>query len=178
VDDREGADLLEVELAVVAPGRQPRPPAAAGAELVEGAGEAGERTSVAAPPVRGSETVLVVEDEPELRTLAREILGAWGYTVLDSGDPAEALRLAARHEGSIHLLVTDVVMPGMSGREVADRLLHTRPDLKVLFMSGYTDSAIVHHGVLDPGTPFLHKPFTPDALARKVRDVLDQPRGH
>ena len=145
---------------------------------VEGAGEAGERTSVAAPPVRGSETVLVVEDEPELRTLAREILGAWGYTVLDSGDPAEALRLAARHEGSIHLLVTDVVMPGMSGREVADRLLHTRPDLKVLFMSGYTDSAIVHHGVLDPGTPFLHKPFTPDALARKVRDVLDQPRGH
>ena len=145
---------------------------------VEGAGEAGERTSVAAPPVRGSETVLVVEDEPELRTLAREILGAWGYTVLDSGDPAEALRLAARHEGSIHLLVTDVVMPGMSGREVADRLLHTRPDLKVLFMSWYTDSAIVHHGVLDPGTPFLHKPFTPDALARKVRDVLDQPQGH
>ena len=145
---------------------------------VEGAGEAGERTSVAGPPVRGSEAVLVVEDEPELRTLAREILGAWGYTVLDSGDPAEALRLAARHEGSIHLLVTDVVMPGMSGREVADRLLHTRPDVKVLFMSGYTDSAIVHHGVLDPGTPFLHKPFTPDALARKVRDVLDQPQGH
>jgi PAS domain S-box-containing protein len=145
---------------------------------VEGAAEAGERVRVAAPPARGSETVLLVEDEPELRTLAREILGAWGYTVLHSGDPAEALRLAERHEGPIHLLLTDVVMPGMSGRELADRLLSARSDLRVLFMSGYTDSAIVHHGVLDPGTPFLQKPFTPDALIRKVREVLDQPRGH
>jgi len=74
--------------------------------------------------------------------------------------------------------VTDVVMPGMSGREVADCLLRARPNVKVLFMSGCIDGAIVHHGVLDPGTPFLHKPFTPDALVRKVRNVLDQPRGH
>jgi two-component system cell cycle sensor histidine kinase/response regulator CckA len=144
---------------------------------LEGAVDGDQRVHVAAPASRGSETVLLVEDEPELRTLAREILAAWGYTVLHSGDSTQAFGLAERHNGSIHLLLTDVVMPGMSGREVADRLLSTRPDMKVLFMSGYTDSAIVHHGVLDPGTPFLPKPFTPDALVRKVREVLDRPRG-
>ena len=145
---------------------------------VEGAAAAAESVPVAAPPALGSETVLLVEDESDLRELAGEVLAARGYAVLQAGAPAEALQLAERHAGPIHLLVTDVVMPGMSGRELADRLLRAYPALRVLFMSGYTDTAIVHHAVLDPGTPFLHKPFTPDALARKVRDVLDQPRGH
>ena len=121
---------------------------------------------------RGSETVLLVEDDEPLRTLAREILSIQGYTVLDATSPSEALRLADVHPGPIHLLVTDVVMPQMNGRQVADHLLAARPGLKVLFMSGYTDAAIVEHGVLEPGTHFLQKPFTPDGLSRKVREVL------
>jgi len=121
---------------------------------------------------RGSETVLLVEDDEPLRTLAREILSIQGYTVLDAISPSEALRLADVHPGPIHLLVTDVVMPQMNGRQVADHLLAARPGLKVLFMSGYTDAAIVEHGVLEPGTHFLQKPFTPDGLSRKVREAL------
>jgi two-component system cell cycle sensor histidine kinase/response regulator CckA len=121
---------------------------------------------------RGSETVLLVEDDEPLRTLAREILSIQGYTVLDATSPSEALRLADVHPGPIHLLVTDVVMPQMNGRQVADHLLAARPGLKVLFMSGYTDAAIVEHGVLEPGTHFLQKPFTPDGLSRKVREAL------
>ena len=121
---------------------------------------------------RGSETVLLVEDDEPLRTLAREILSIQGYTVLDATSPSEALRLADAHPGPIHLLLTDVVMPQMNGRQVADHLLAARPGLKVLFMSGYTDAAIVEHGVLEPGTHFLQKPFTPDGVSRKVREVL------
>jgi two-component system cell cycle sensor histidine kinase/response regulator CckA len=121
---------------------------------------------------RGSETVLLVEDDEPLRTLAREILSIQGYTVLDAISPSEALRLADVHPGPIHLLLTDVVMPQMNGRQVADHLLAARPGLKVLFMSGYTDAAIVEHGVLEPGTHFLQKPFTPDGLSRRVREVL------
>ena len=121
---------------------------------------------------RGSETVLLVEDDEPLRTLAREILSIQGYTVLDATSPSEALRLADVHPGPIHLLLTDVVMPQMNGRQVADHLLAARPALKVLFMSGYTDAAIVQHGVLEAGTHFLQKPFTPDGLSRKVREVL------
>ncbi len=121
---------------------------------------------------RGSETVLLVEDDEPLRTLAREILSIQGYTVLDATSPSEALRLADVHPGPIHLLLTDVVMPQMNGRQVADHLLAARPALKVLFMSGYTDAAIVQHGVLETGTHFLQKPFTPDGLSRKVREVL------
>ena len=121
---------------------------------------------------RGSETVLLVEDDEPLRTLAREILSIRGYTVLDAISPSEALRLADGHPGPIHLLLTDVVMPQMNGRQVADHLLAARPGLKVLFMSGYTDAAIVEHGVLEPGTHFLQKPFTPDGLSRKVREAL------
>jgi signal transduction histidine kinase len=120
----------------------------------------------------GSETVLLVEDDEALRTLAREILSIQGYTVLDATSPGEALRLAEAHPGPIHILLTDVVMPQMNGRQVADHLLAARPDLKVLFMSGYTDAAIVQHGVLEPGTHFLQKPFTPDGLSRKVRETL------
>ena len=121
---------------------------------------------------RGSETVLLVEDDEPLRTLAREILSIQGYTVLDATSPSEALRLADGHPGPIHLLLTDVVMPQMNGRQVADHLLAARPGLKVVFMSGYTDAAIVEHGVLEPGTHFLQKPFTPDGLSRKVREAL------
>ncbi len=121
----------------------------------------------------GSETVLLAEDDPNLRTLARDILDSQGYVVLESEDVEDAMRIAELYEGVVHLLVTDVVMPRMSGRGLADAIKRRRPDMKVLFMSGYTDDAIVHHGVLDPGTPFLQKPFTPGALARKVREVLD-----
>ena len=124
------------------------------------------------PPVAVSETVLVVEDESELRELTTEVLGIAGYSVLSAGSPSEALEIARRHPGPIHLLLTDVVMPEMSGRDLADRLVPARPGMKVLYMSGYTDDAIVHHGVLDPGTVLLQKPFTPDGLTRMVGDVL------
>jgi len=123
---------------------------------------------------RGSETVLLVEDEEGLRDLAREVLEGQGYTVLEARHPGEALLMSERHEGPIHLMLTDVVMPGMSGRALADRLVPTRPPMKVLYMSGYTDDAIVHHGVLEQGVAFVEKPFTP---ARKVREVLDTPGG-
>src|SRR5881296_2265486 len=130
---------------------------------------------VSAPAV-GSETILLAEDEPLVRTLARKVLELARYRVLVAASGAEALALAERHEGPIHLLLTDVVMPEMSGRELAHRLASLRPDARVLYMSGYADEAIAQHGVLDPGTAFLQKPFTPDGLARKVREVLDQPR--
>src|SRR5436309_1777273 len=125
-----------------------------------------------APATVGSGTVLVVEDEGELRALAAEVLGIAGYSVLSAGSPSAALEIARRHEGPIHLLLTDVVMPEMSGLDLADRLVQSRRGLKILYMSGYTDDAIVHHGVLDPGTALLQKPFTPDRLTRRVGDLL------
>ena len=108
-----------------------------------------------------------------VRALARSILKDCGYTVLEAAGGEEAIRICKQHENPIHLMLTDVVMPGMSGREMARRLADVHPEMGVLYMSGYTDDAIVHHGVLDPDTPFLEKPFTPDALARKVREVLN-----
>jgi two-component system, cell cycle sensor histidine kinase and response regulator CckA len=121
----------------------------------------------------GRETVLVVEDEITVRTLAAHLLRASGYVVLEAPDGHTAWRLAQAHPGRIHLLLTDVVMPGMSGPDLAQRLKEALPELKVLFMSGYTDGMVSHHGVLEPGMPFISKPFQPGDLARKVREVLD-----
>ena len=101
------------------------------------------------------------------------MLTRYGYTVYAAADPRQALELAQRGATSIHLLLSDVVLPTMSGNTLATKMLEKHPELKVLYMSGYTDDAIVHHGVLEPGTWFLQKPFTGDALARKVREVLD-----
>jgi DNA-binding NtrC family response regulator len=116
----------------------------------------------------------LVEDEEALRKVARRALVEAGYTVLAAANGDEAIRACVEHVGDIQLLLTDVVMPGMSGRALAQSLSKTRPALKILYMSGYTDNAIVHHGVLDAGTHFLGKPFTAGELARMVRDVLDE----
>ncbi len=123
--------------------------------------------------LQGTETVLLVEDEAIVRQMAAEILRDSGYHVLDAKNGPEALRLGRQHPGVIHLMLTDVVMPQMSGRELAEQLTPLRRDMKVLYMSGYTDDAIVHHGVLDEGTAFIGKPFTPRNLTRKVRELLD-----
>jgi PAS domain S-box-containing protein len=123
----------------------------------------------------GVETVLLVEDEEVVREMAMEILQECGYQVLQAKDGQEALLLARQHAGEIHLMLTDVVMPRMSGRELTKHLTPLRPDMRVLYMSGYTDDAIVHHGVLDEGTAFIGKPFSMQALARKVRETLDAP---
>jgi signal transduction histidine kinase/ActR/RegA family two-component response regulator len=121
----------------------------------------------------GDETVLVAEDEGQMRTLLRRCLASRGYRVLEASHGAEALQIAAAHRGPIHLLVTDVVMPHMSGKDLAQRLQTERPDLRVLFISGYSDEAIERHGVLSPGSAFLQKPLQPDVLARAVRQILD-----
>src|SRR5437588_817846 len=130
--------------------------------------EADDRESL-----QGTETVLLVEDEEVVREMATEILRDAGYHVLEAKHGPEALILGRRHSGAIHLMLTDVVMPQMSGRELAEQLTLLRRDMKVLYMSGYTDDAIVHHGVLEEGTAFIGKPFTPGALTRKVREILD-----
>jgi len=133
---------------------------------------------VAAPTIEkltGTETILLVEDEELVRTLTKEVLISKGYKVLEAQDAREAMNIYEQHNDQIHLMITDVVMPGMSGRALAEKLKLSQRGIKVLYMSGYTDNAIVHHGVLDEGTAFLQKPFTPDGLARKVREVLDTP---
>src|SRR5439155_17662535 len=117
----------------------------------------------------GSETVLVVEDEPQVRRLIQRLLGENGYTVLAAGDGEEALEVARTHAGAIQLLLTDVVLPRMSGREVARRLDTHRPGLPVLYMSGHTEDAIVERGVLEPGLDFLPKPYTAPEVLRRVR---------
>jgi len=126
-------------------------------------------------PPGGSETILLVEDEESVRTVVSKILQNKGYTVLEAHHGNEALQVCERHRGPIHLVVTDVVMPQMSGRELAKRLKRLYPEIRVLFMSGYPDRAIVHHGVLEAGTAFLQKPFALNALEYKVRELLDTP---
>ncbi|MBE7554085.1 MAG: PAS domain S-box protein [Anaerolineales bacterium] len=121
----------------------------------------------------GDETILLVEDDPGVRELLRQVLSKLGYTLLEAGNGQEALRLIAHYPDPIHLLLTDVVMPGISGKLLAEELSRTWPDLKTLFMSGYTDEAIVQHGVLDSGVAFLQKPFSAMSLAVKLRSVLD-----
>ena len=122
---------------------------------------------------QGTETVLLVEDEKGVRELAREYLEMTGYTVIEAENGHTALELAALHSGPIHLLMTDVVMPGISGRELSERVKSIRPDIRVLFMSGYTDQAVVHHGILETDAVLLQKPFTVAALAAKLRDILN-----
>jgi len=135
-----------------------------------------ERPVGEAKPSTGQETVLLVEDEPVVRKLACEVLKARGYSVLEAESGLRALEIGEGFGGRIDLLVTDIVMPKMSGRDLAEALVLLRPGLKVLFVSGYTDRTVVDHGVLEPGSDFLQKPFSPDALARKVRQVLDDHR--
>ena len=130
-----------------------------------------------APPpaatAHGQETVLVVEDEPPLRELAARVLTAAGYTVLQAANGADALALLAGHPDPVHLVFTDVVMPGMNGRELAARLATLRPAIRVLYTSGYTEDAILRHGVLDDPGRFLSKPYTPSVLRRRIREALD-----
>jgi signal transduction histidine kinase/ActR/RegA family two-component response regulator len=133
-----------------------------------------KQTALPAGAPRGTETVLLVEDSDGVRSLARLALERSGYRVLEAGHPHEALQILQDCLEPVHIMVTDVVMPEMSGRELAEKLAPDWPGLKVLFISGYTDDAVVRHGILEEGMPFLQKPFTPDALARKVRETLDR----
>jgi CheY-like chemotaxis protein len=135
----------------------------------------------AAPPrepvdlvLRGTETILVVEDNPMVRTLLGRLLPSLGYETLTAGGVEECLELVKTRTGSLHLLLTDVVMPTMNGRELYERVRLLRPELKVLFMSGYTTEVIGHHGVIEEGVHFLHKPFSRSALSIKIRAALEQ----
>ncbi len=138
-------------------------------------GEA-ENSARALPPalVPGSETILLVEDDRLVRRLTREILGSAGYTVLDAPNPVEALRILQERDKSPDLVLTDIVMPQMSGRELAERLGALRPGIRVLYMSGYTDDAVVRHGIMAAEVEFIQKPFTPAELTRRVRELLDR----
>jgi DNA-binding response OmpR family regulator len=122
----------------------------------------------------GSETILLVEDDEAVRHLVRDILVRDGYRVLVAASPGQAVAISARFGGTIELLLTDVVMPGMSGRELADVLAVSRPTMSTLYMSGYTDDALGHHGVLDEGVALVAKPFTPAALVAKLRELLER----
>ena len=132
-----------------------------------------EAESAGPSVARGTETVLLVEDDEMVRRLVRESLVHAGYKVMDASDPLEARRISEKYRRAIQLMITDVVMPKLSGRELAAEIQERRPAMKVLYISGYTDHAIVNAGILHKEVAFLQKPFTPAALARKVREVLD-----
>ena len=131
-------------------------------------------TLAPAATLHGSETILVVEDDPTVRNMVAKVLRGYGYTVLSGPDAETAAHLAALYPGVIQLLVTDVVMPRVSGPELALRLTTARPGLRVLYVTGYSDDAVAHHGVLEPGVTLLQKPLTPDVLARTIREILDR----
>jgi two-component system, cell cycle sensor histidine kinase and response regulator CckA len=135
-------------------------------------GETFDRRPDSSAVPRGSEVVLLVEDEKGVRELARQYLEMTGYTVLEAEDGHTALELSGMHSGPIHLLLTDVVMPGISGRELAERISRLRPGIKILYMSGYTDQAVVHHGILENDAVLLQKPFNMGSLASKLREIL------
>jgi CheY-like chemotaxis protein len=137
----------------------------------EGVQPTAEEVSQAEIP-RGSETVLVVEDEPVVGSLTCDVLRACGYTVLEASQGEEALIELSRHSGTVHLMITDVVMPGMGGAELAERVRALRPRTRVLFISGYADTAMAGRGLLESGAAYLQKPFSPRDIARKVREVL------
>ncbi|MEW6542527.1 MAG: PAS domain S-box protein [Nitrospirota bacterium] len=143
---------------------------------IDGAAKPVERAPSEETAMGGTETILLAEDQPGVRTLVRETLASRGYTVLEARHGFEALMVANQSVAPIHLLLTDVVMPQMSGPELADRLRPIRPDMKVLYMSGYSDAAVVHHGKINPGTFFLPKPIEAAVLLRTVREILDAPR--
>jgi signal transduction histidine kinase/ActR/RegA family two-component response regulator len=140
---------------------------------VHGTREAAEQRRPAPALTQGTETVLLVEDEDQVRDLAREVLQMNGYTVLEAPHGAEAIRICERYDDEIHLVLTDMIMPHMNGRELFERLIEQRPELKVLYMSGYTDQAVIGEGLLDEGAAYLQKPFSLDGLARKIREVLE-----
>ena len=141
---------------------------------VEQTVEANRKDETLAEAPAGSETVLLVEDEAPVRKLAGKFLQSSGYTVLEAEGPTEALQLSDRHRGPIHLMVTDVIMPQMSGKELAQHLVPLRPEMKVLYMSGHTDDALGQYGVPTQASFFLQKPFSLDALARKMRALLEE----
>ena len=141
---------------------------------VEGEAVSREKEEISPERLTGSETILIVEDDDKVRNLVCEILEPQGYSILEAENGIEALRVSEEHGDQIHLMIADVIMPKMGGRELAERLRPLRPDMKVIYMSGYTDNAILHHGVLSPGIEFLQKPISSEALKRKVREVLDQ----
>jgi PAS domain S-box-containing protein len=136
-----------------------------------------ERIAIGAPADGGNETILVVEDQTAVRSFTKAVLKRYGYRVIEASSGEEATAAAERHAGQIHLLLTDVVLPGVNGKDLSEQLSAVRGDMKVLFMSGYTADVIAHHGVLNRGVAFLQKPFTPDELAEKVRSVLTGPLG-
>jgi two-component system cell cycle sensor histidine kinase/response regulator CckA len=135
-----------------------------------------ERMAVAPKTLHGTETILLVEDDDQLRVVARGIIRRCGYEVFEARNGGEALLFCEQHGATIHLLLSDVVMPKMSGPELAKRLVKVHPEMRVLCMSGYTDDSVFRHGMVDARFPFLQKPFTPESLARKVREVLDGPK--
>jgi CheY-like chemotaxis protein len=153
------------------------PKAVRAADEADWPDESVPRLPQTAPDERPTETILLAEDEEVVRDLAREVLEARGYTVLATRHAGEALLVAERHPGPIHLLLTDVVMPHMGGRELAERVAPLRPGIEVLYVSGYTDDEVLRHGVMEADVAFLQKPFTPEALVERVRELLDSGAG-